>query len=216
MPGVPEATTTTGHVLLGSPIPSSQGLSHAVGGKWTTPANDTSTLRFEWPTNSDLAEDVVGSDGIEFMIRRLLLNQKAALAAAATTTESVVTLNTLLDDGINFADSDRRDQVHVAIGACKFEGGMQVKVKKGTGASLIVSEVNCWGALIDLYDWSYDAKAIALPVTGQVVGEPREASKVQAGYATLAASTSWPDAGRVFFTKINFGTGWIDFEETIP
>jgi hypothetical protein len=43
------------------------------------------------------------------------------------------------------------------------------------------------------------------------LGEPKEAAKVQAGYATLAASTLWPQAGRVFFTKVNFGTGWIDY-----
>ena len=93
---------------------------------------------------------------------------------------------------------------------------MQVKVKQGTGTALEVSAVNCWGALFDLYDWTWDAPQLKLPFTGQVVGEPREAAKVQAGFATLAASTSWPSAGRVFFTKVNFGTGWIDLDETIP
>lgn len=215
VPEVPEATTTWGHLLLGSPSPSPQGLSHPVGATWTTPANNSTTLRFEWPTGSDLSEDVVASNGLIAMIKRLLVKHKAALAAAATATESVVTLNALTDDGINFRETDKNHQVHVALGACKFEGGMQVKIKKGTGTALEVSEVNCWGALFDLYDWGYDAPKLTAP-NGTVIGEPREAAKVQAGYAILAASTSWPSAGRVFFTKVNFGTGWTDLEETIP
>ena len=215
VPEVPEAATTWGHLLLGSPSPSPQGLSHPVGGKWTTPASNTTTLRFEWPTGSDLSEDVVASDGLEAMIKRLLAKHKAALAASATAAESVVTLNALTDDGINFRDTDKYYQVHVALAACKFEGGMQVKVKKGAGAALEVSEVNCWGALFDLYDWGYDAPKLKTP-NGTVIGEAREAAKVQAGFATLAASTSWPSAGRVFFTKVNFGTGWEDLAVTIP
>ena len=214
VPGVPAASTTWGHILDASTIPSPQGLSYALGGKWTTPANITTTCRFEFPTGSDLSEDVVGSDGITNMIGRLLSKHKATLAAAATSVESVVTLSPITDDKISFRDTDENDQVHVALGQCRFEGGLEVKVKKGTGTTLDVSEVNCWGAVLDLYDWDYHSPKPSLgPI---VLGDPAEAAKVQAGYATLAATTSWPDAGRVFFTKVNFGTGWIDYEVTIP
>ena len=207
VPGVPAASTTWGHVLQGSPIPSAQGLSHAVGGKWVTPANNVTTLRFEFPSNSDLAGDVDESAGIFEMIGRLLIKHKATLAAAATTTECVVPLSPITDDDINFKISDEYEQVHVALGACRFEGGLEVKVKKGAGLTLEVSEVNCWGAVSDLYDWGYDAPKLAksFGIFGTVVlGEPRE------------AATAWPDAGRVFFTKVNFGTGWRNREVTIP
>jgi hypothetical protein len=105
--GVVGVIPTSGHVLNGSPIPSKQGLAHAVGGKWTSPANNTTTFRFEFPANSDLAGDVDESAGIVAMIGRLLADNKATLAAAATTTESIVPLSSLTDYGINFAKSDQ-------------------------------------------------------------------------------------------------------------
>jgi hypothetical protein len=45
--------------------------------------------------------------------------------------------------------------------------------------------------------------------------DPKEAPRTQAGYATLAFAPC-PDAGRVFFTKVEFGTGWFDYTGSYP
>jgi hypothetical protein len=214
VPGVSAASTTWGHVLDASTIPSADGLSYALGGRWTTPANQTTTLRFEFPAGSDLSNKVADSVGIDMMVARLLHKHKAMIAASATSAVSIVTLNSLTDSSISFRDTDKNKKVHVALGQCKFEGGLQVKVQTGSGLALEISEVNCWGSLLDLYDWDYHSPKPSF--AGVVMGDPAEAAKVQAGYATLAPSTSWPDAGRVFFTKVDFGTGWIPYMITIP
>jgi len=76
-----------------------------------------------------------------------------------------------------------------------------------------VAKVNCYGSMVDLYDFSYGASKVT--VLGIDVADPKAAARTQAGYASLTFAP-WPDAGRVFFTEVQFGTGWIDYVGSYP
>ena len=76
-----------------------------------------------------------------------------------------------------------------------------------------MAKVNCYGSMVDLYDFSYGASKVT--VLGIDVADPKAAARTQAGYASLTFAP-WPDAGRVFFTEVQFGTGWIDYVGSYP
>jgi Bacterial TSP3 repeat len=207
------ATTITGSsppepgVLLdASIIPSSAKLSHALGGKWNT-ANQTTTHRLVLPTGSDLSEDVVGSTGLRNMYARALWKQRSTIAAGATTSWSNVTIS-VTDKDIDFAASDKNDQVHAALGKCDFIGTLEVSCKLNASGGFDVNALNCYGALMDLYDFAYGGPKVTF--LGIEVADPKEGAKTQTGFATLASSP-WPDAGRVFFVKVEIGTGWFNY-----
>jgi Bacterial TSP3 repeat len=207
------ATTITGSnppelgVLLDANIiPSPEKLAHALGGRWNA-ANQTTTHRLVLPTGSDLSEDVVGSTGLRNMYARVLQKYRLIIAAGATTSWGVVTIS-FTDKDIDFSSSDRNDQVHVALGKCDFVGSLEVSCKLNAGGGFDVNALNCYGAMVDLYDFTYGAPKVTF--LGIEVADPKEGARTQAGFATLA-STPWPDAGRVFFTKVEFGTGLFNY-----
>ena len=212
------ATTITGSsppesgVLLdASTIPSLEGLSHPLGGKWNA-AKQTITHRLVLPTGSDLSEDVVGSTGLRDMYVRALWNYRATIAAGATTSWGVVKI-TFIDKDIDFSASDTNDQVHAALGKCNFVGSLEVSCKLKAGGGFDVGALNCYGAMVDLYDFAFGASKVT--VLGIDIADPKEAARTQAGFATLTFSP-WPDAGRVFFTKVELGTGWFDYTGSYP
>ena len=212
------ASTITGSsspefdVLLdASTIPSPDGLSHPLGGKWNT-AKQTATHRLVLPTGSDLSEDVVGSTGLRNMYARALWNHRATIAAGATTSWGVVNIS-FTDKDIDFSASDTNDQVHAALGKCEFVGSLEVSCKLKAGGGFDVGALNCCGAMVDLYDFAYGARKVT--VLGIDIADPKEAARTQAGFATLTFSP-WPDAGRVFFTKVEFGTGWFNYTGSYP
>lgn len=65
----------------------------------------------------------------------------------------------------------------------------------------------------DLYDFAYGASQVS--ILGVVVADPKEAARTQAGFSTLAGAPH-PNAGRVFFVKVEFGTGWFNYNGTYP
>lgn len=112
------------------------------------------------------------------------------------------------DNDIDFSASDTNDQVHAALGKCKFVGSLEVSCKLKAGGGFDVGALNCHGAMVDLYDFAYGARKVT--VLGIDIADPKEAARTQAGFATLTFSP-WSDAGRVFFTKVEFGTGWFNY-----
>jgi hypothetical protein len=200
-----------GVLLDASTIPSPQGLSHPLGGKWNA-AKQTTTHRLVLPNGSDLSEDVVDSDGLEDMYERALWNHRATIAAGATASWGVVKI-TFSDKDIDFSVSDTNRQVHAALGKCEFVGSLEVSCKLKAGGGFDVGALNCDGEMVDLYDFSYGAPKVT--VAGVDIADPKEGARTQAGFATLA-SAPWPDAGGVFFTKVKFGTDWFNYTGSYP
>ena len=62
-------------------------------------------------------------------------------------------------------------------------------------------------SLSDLYDFAYGAPSIT--GLGITLVEPKNAAKTQAGNATLASN---PDAGQIFYTRVDFSTGLVSFQ----
>jgi hypothetical protein len=192
----------TGVPLDASVIPSPEGLAHPVGGRWNADKR-TTTYRIVMPASSSLAVKASQSAGFMQMCQRAISETRPYLKSQATDEWTNVPVN-INDSGINFRDTDRFEEVHVALGQCKFVGVLVVSLRKNGFGSFDVGTVSCSGAYIDLYDWNYWADDIALgPV---VLGSPRTASKVQAGHATLTDSTH-SEAGKIFFTKVDINTG---------
>ena len=73
--------------------------------------------------------------------------------------------------------------------------------------------INCYGVIFDLYDFAYGAPKIA--ILGIEIADPKNAARTQAGYASLTFAP-WLDAGRVFFTKVEFGTSWKEYSWSTP
>ena len=170
-----------GVLLDASTIPSVDGLSHPLGGKWNV-AKQTTTHRLVLPTGSDLSEDVVGSTGLRNMYGRALWNHKAAIAAGATASWGVVKVS-FTDKGFDFSISDENDQVHAALGKCNFVGSLEVSCRLKAGGGFDVGALNCYGAMVDLYDFAYGAsKVTAGPFD---IADPKEAARTQAGFAYL-------------------------------
>ncbi len=201
--------TEFGILLDASVIPSADGLAHPLGAKWNS-INQANTHRIVLPSNSPLARQIVASQGVLQMYDRVLQTNIATLAATATSTWSVKTLP-VDDREIDFAISDKKTELHFALGKCRVIGSLEVSYRALPAGGIEVNSLNCYGNTIDLYDFAYGAKKIFL---GRFeIADPKNAARTQAGNASLA-SAPWPDAGRVFFTKVEFGTGWFAYHGT--
>ena len=199
---VPGASPTEFGVLLdASVIPSADGLSHPVGGKWNA-AKQTTTHRLVLPDGSALSEKVEASDGLKTMWGRILWNNRAALAASAPSSWGATTLS-VSDNDISFSESDNGEVVHAALGKCKFIGTLQVSLKSKAGGGFDVGALKYSGDVVDLYDFAYGAGAIG-PI------DVKNAARTQAGFASLTSATH-PNAGRVFYTKVNINHDWFDY-----
>jgi hypothetical protein len=104
--------------------------------------------------------------------------------------------------------------VHLALGKCNAIGNLIVKYRSAPGGKIEVSEINCYGTISDLYDWAFGTK-LTFPVFGNQIDLTKDAARTQAGYATLSPATAWSSAGRVFFTEVKFGSGWINWNNTV-
>jgi hypothetical protein len=169
--------------------------SHPVGGRWNS-SNQTTTYRIVMPALSDLALEVLESNGFTQMCWRAIRDTKDFLKSRATDQWTNVPIS-INDSRINFAESDPRSDVHGSLGQCTFVGTLIVSIRRNALGSFDVGKVSCSGDFNDLYDWSYWAQDIG----GGFIGSPQNYSRVQAGHATLAPSI-YPEAGRVFFTQV--------------
>ena len=71
-----------------------------------------------------------------------------------------------------------------------------------------VAQVNCSGSFIDLYDYSWPGAKFVWALI-----DTKNCTLAQAGHASLAAVPT-PDAGRIFYVKVNLGTGFISYPVT--
>lgn len=205
------SATTLGILLDATTIPSADGLSHPVGARWGA-ANTATTFEIELPSSSSLAGKIVDSSGFDSLIDRIITANKPALVAAATSSWATAPPISFIDKDVDFRASDNKEEVHIAIGKGVFHGTLEVSYRSAPGGNIEVGSINCYGYVRDLYDWAYGAEDIEIIVVG-VVGSPRQCARAQAGYATLTGAT-YPEAGRVFFNKVNFGTGAIPLNKT--
>ena len=111
-----------------------------------------------------------------------------------------MTLNGIVDKEVAFGDTDKGSDTHYLLGKCRFEGSLEVSVRAIPGGHE-VAQINCSGSLSDLYDYSWPRLKIA---KGAI--DTQNATIAKAGHATLGSVTI-PDAGRIFLTRVNFGTG---------
>jgi hypothetical protein len=204
---------TWGQILDASVIPSPQGLSHPLGAVWNT-SNQATTLKITYPTTSDLAIAVVDANGFNHLVSRIIFANKAALAATATGTFKTSAPIPFSDNKVAFGDTDNQEDVHLALGKCNAVGNLIVKYRSAPGGKIEVSKINCYGTISDLYDWAFGTK-LTFPVLGNQIDLTKDAARTQAGYATLSPATAWPRAGRVFFTEVKFGSGWINWNNIL-
>ncbi len=202
---IPGTTTEYNISINASPVgPSStSGLSLPLGARWDA-ANQALLHRIVYANGSDLSLKIKNTEGIKGMYGRLISKNKAAIAAAALPTYSTYTINGAVDGELDFLKTDGNSDVFYALGKCKFAGDLQVSMRAVSGG-FEVAQVNCSGSFTDLYDYSWPGTSFL----GGLVAT-KNCAIAQAGHASLAVVPT-PDAGRIFYVKVNLGTGVIDY-----
>lgn len=202
--------TTTDYNLSinASPVgPTSiSGLSLPLGVRWNN-SNQGFLHQIVYPNGSDLSTKILESRAIIAMYGRLITKNKVAIAAAALPTYSTYTIDGVADSEGDFGKGDSKSDVYFALGKCKFTGNLQVSMRS-IPSGFEVAQVNCSGSFIDLYDYSWPGTKFAWALI-----DTKNCALAQAGHASLAAVPT-PDAGRIFYVKVNLGTGFISYPGT--
>jgi hypothetical protein len=139
-------------------------------------------------------------------VSRIISSNKALLLSSASSNFKKSVSMPFSDNNINFEKTDSKSDVHFALGKCNAVGKLVVEYRK-SGRFIEVSKVNCYGTLSDLYDWAYGSN---LSLFGLKFDLTKYAARTQAGHATLT-SRPHQKAGRVFFTEVNFASGWKEW-----
>lgn len=197
---VPDATTTPT-----VPITSSQpGLSHPLGAVWN-PAGEANTHRFTFGDGSPASDQVETSHALEQIVGKIITLNKTALLSAHPGTDEYITSGyiTFTNEEKNFNETDPEElpggipELGFAFGKVSISGTIRVSYKK-SGSFLFVGSVEAIGSFDDLYDFAWGTGGWAQ--TGAIV---------QAAHATLASST-YPQSGKVFFTRLEFNSGFVN------
>lgn len=200
------AATTVPHAnrfdvdTVGRPIAISAkepGLSHPVGAKWDS-NNSDKTFLIQFDDGSQPSDDVENSIGVSEMISSFILFQRFALIEGYSSGSDWQTTEPMtFSMDVNFFDSEVvfPNRLGYAFGKVTIRGQMRIKYRV-VGPFIQVNGVELSGAFSDIYDFAYGPASPA-----------REASMVQAGYASLATKAE-PNSGKVFFTKVLFNAGW--------
>ena len=195
---VATATTTFG-VPLDSTHPS---LSHPVGALWNA-ACQTTTVRFTFPDGVQASNDFEASQALLNIISNTVTANLSSLLASGTSTftnSSSLPFSIFIDFGATetaFGFNKLKD----AFGRVTVNGSLQVTYRKTGATSIEVSDVNVSGSFDDLYDFDYHAGTLSL-----------WGSLIQAGHATI----STPPSGKIFFTRLEFNTGWKTHQKNYP
>ena len=194
------ATTLYGNSISANGIgtPAARGLSLPLGAKWNS-ANEAETHLFDFPDGSDLSERIKGSKTLKLLISRLISSNKAEILGFAQTNYWIThTLFDVEDRNVDFKADNSNSDLALSLGKCRFRGNLEVEMTAVPGG-FAVRHVNLNGVFIDLYDFSWPGGAIN--VTGLFTIDVGNATKTQAGHATLTA-VPHPDAGRIFYTQV--------------
>jgi hypothetical protein len=179
-------------------------LTHPVGATWNTACQAT-TIRFTFPDGVEASNDFEESNALLQIIDSTVTGNLSALLASGTPDFAISTTMSF-SKFINFGLTEpggfgEINELNLAFGRVTINGSLRVRYRKTSATSIEVSEVDISGSFDDLYDFDYSSG-----------GNARRASMVQAGHATI----STPPSGRVFFTRLEFNTGWRSHQKTYP
>jgi len=190
---VPEAITISG-TSINSEAP---GLSHRVGARWGRSCTDV-THSIIFVDGSGASDDVENSSALLQIEDSVIKGNILALLAHGSfewkesdplpyiqSKDFFITENPLV--GIN--------ELGNAFGKVTIEGDIRVKYRKKSSNMIEVEQFYTTGAFGDIYDFAYGGG-----------GRARQASMVQAGHASF--STDSEPSGKIFFTRVEFSTGW--------
>ena len=138
------------------------------------------------------------SKALKQIVEKMISTHKASMLAAYTgTPEWPVSPYYQFDESIDLIDTEKEfigiNELGNAFGKVDFKGQVRFSYKK-VGDEIRIGSTEVIGSFSDLYDFAYGGGA----------GRARQASMVQAGHASLANGNN----GKVFFTHLNFDSGW--------
>ena len=189
--------TTANNVDISANEP---GLSHPVGGRWNPGCKDK-TYRFTFADASSASNDFEGSNAFEQIVEKVLRDNIAALVAAYDgSVEWAVSSPYTFNESKNLIETEAVfigfNKLGLAFGKVDIGGTIRFSYKKTGPNSITVGSVEVIGNFDDLYDFAYGGG-----------DQARQASMIQAGHATLAKAPE-ANAGKVFFTRLEFNSGW--------
>jgi hypothetical protein len=201
---IPDATMVPS-ITVSSTQP---GLGHPVGGKWNA-ANQDTTYRFTFADGSPASNDTEASNALKQIVQKVINDNKTAMISAYTgTPEWPVSPYYSFSEEKHFIKTDGEPEIFgvllgipelgASFGKVKITGQLRVSYKKTSATTIQVGSVEVIGSYDDLYDFAYGGGSRA-----------RQASMVQAGHATLAGTTE-PNSGKVFFTRVEFNSGFAN------
>jgi hypothetical protein len=201
---IPDATMVPS-ITVSSTQP---GLGHPVGGKWNA-ANQDTTYRFTFADGSPASNDTEASNALKQIVQKVINDNKTAMISAYTgTPEWPVSPYYSFSEEKDFIKTDGEPEIFgvplgipelgASFGKVKITGQLRVSYKKTSATTIQVGSVEVIGSYDDLYDFAYGGGSRA-----------RQASMVQAGHATLAGTTE-PNSGKVFFTRVEFNSGFAN------
>ena len=199
----PNATATPA-VTVASVTP---GLSHPVGAKWNASNQDT-THRFTYADGSPASNDAETSKALSEIVKKIIADKKADMLAYSGSEEWPITSYYDFNDTKDLVKTESLldNVLGPAFGKIDFMGSLRISYKKTSATTIQVGGVEVIGSFNDLYDWAYGgAKFSFLFFTF----DPREPAMVQAGHATLSKAPH-PNAGKVFFTRVEINTGFAN------
>jgi Bacterial TSP3 repeat len=195
---VPDATTTFG-IEVNSTHPS---LTHQVGAEWNAACQDT-THRLDFDDGTEPSDDFESSNALKTIIDTVIQENITALIAHGTGKPGWPVLTVpAFSKGNSFRASEGPgigigsiNELHLAFGSVTITGTLQVSFRVLNPTTIEVGSINVSGSFDDLYDFDYWSGSL-----------PQSAAIVQAGYASL--STTANPSGKIFYTKLNYSTGW--------
>lgn len=173
------------------------GLSHHIGAKWDSNCADT-TYRFRFGDGTEASDDVEDSTALSQVVDSVIHANLEALLVAGSADwheSSAITFSESKDFFVTEKPLIGINELGNAFGKVNITGELRIKCRTTSASTLEVSQVNIIGSFDDLYDFAYGGGDRA-----------RQASLVQAGHATLSTSTE--PSGKLFFTRVEFATGW--------
>ncbi|MCX8495664.1 MAG: hypothetical protein ORN51_05715, partial [Akkermansiaceae bacterium] len=204
-----KGSTTAPNAMMTSPITIASrqpNLSHPLGEKWNA-SNQDITHRFTYADGSPASNEAETSNALAEIVKNIIAENKANMLAYTGPEEWP------LSPYYNF--NETKDLVKTeslwdnvlgpAFGKIDFIGRLRVSYKK-INTTIQVGGVEVIGSFDDIYDWAYGGPKFSFL---GFTFDPREPAMVQAGHATLSKAPH-PNAGKVFFTRVEYNTGFVN------
>ena len=178
-------------------------MSHPVGGRWSADCKDT-TYRFTFADGSPASDDFEASNAFELIVDKSVKSNLSDLITGYDgSVEWAVSSEYIFSETIPFADTDPDNlpfyisKLKNAFGKVDISGKIRFSYKKTGANSITVKDVEAIGNFDDLYDFQFTRSNDLF----------LNAASAQAGHASLAKAPE-ANAGKVFFTRVVFNTGW--------